>query len=275
MSMDKNQVPISELPFNFDGLESQYGQIKYAELICPGVYYIGTKLNIDRPRFAGEYLVVTEDSPAISPEARGFTTPLPTIPRTFLCAYTYDCKGRHVVEYEARKYLMEHGAPLPEDETPEDSRVYGMEVCPEYFGEFPIPEETPWGVTLRHDRLWNGLYWLETAQAGWVLAIAYPLYTVLYDDTLALGVKAGNDREGKAFDYCFYPYQTSCRPLFEMLPYDEDTWGQKINGKALQNALLNEFPDYGTEDDRNSPDLPAEERILPIQDIGTDFYHFP
>lgn len=59
MSMDKNQVPISELPFNFDGLESQYGQIKYAELICPGVYYIGTKLNIDRPRFAGEYLVVT------------------------------------------------------------------------------------------------------------------------------------------------------------------------------------------------------------------------
>lgn len=206
MSMDKNQVPISELPFNFDALESQYGQIKYAELICPGVYYIGTKLNIDRPRFAGEYLVVTEDSPAISPEARGFTTPLPTIPRTFLCAYTYDCKGRHVVEYEARKYLMEHGAPLPEDETPEDSRVYGMEVCPEYFGEFPIPEETPWGVTLRHDRLWNGLYWLETAQAGWVLAIAYPLYTVLYDDTLALGVKAGNDREGKAFDYCFYPY---------------------------------------------------------------------
>ena len=60
-----------------------------------------------------------------------------------------------------------------------------------------------------------------------------------------------------------------------MLPYDEDTWGQKINGKALQNALLNEFPDYGTEDDRNSPDLPAEERILPIQDIGTAFYHFP
>lgn len=273
--MDKNQVPISELPFNFDGLESQYGQIKYAELICPGVYYIATRFGEERPRFAGEYLIVTEDSPAISPEARSFTTPLPTIPRTFLCAYMYDCKGRHVVEYEARKYLVEHGASLPEDETLEDSRVYGMEVCPEYFGEFPIPEETPWGVTLRHDRLWNGLYWLETAQAGWVLAIAYPLYSVLFDDTLALGVQARNDREGKAFGYCFYPYQTSCRPLFEMLPYDEDTWGREINDKALQNALLENFPDYGAEDDRNSPDLPAEERILPIPDIGTDFYHFP
>lgn len=82
--MDKKQMPISELPFNFDGLEPQYGQIKHAELICPGVYFIMTKFNTDRPRFAGEYLVVTEDSPAISPEARNFTTPLPTIPRMFL-----------------------------------------------------------------------------------------------------------------------------------------------------------------------------------------------
>ena len=66
--MDKKQMPISELPFNFDGLEPQYGQIKHAELICPGVYFIMTKFNTDRPRFAGEYLVVTEDSPAISPD---------------------------------------------------------------------------------------------------------------------------------------------------------------------------------------------------------------
>ena len=50
--MDKKQMPISELPFNFDGLEPQYGQIKHAELICPGVYFIMTKFNTDRPRFA-------------------------------------------------------------------------------------------------------------------------------------------------------------------------------------------------------------------------------
>ena len=40
--MDKKQMPISELPFNFDGLEPQYGQIEHAELICPGVYFIVT-----------------------------------------------------------------------------------------------------------------------------------------------------------------------------------------------------------------------------------------
>ena len=83
--MDKKQMPISELPFNFDGLEPQYGQIKHAELICPGVYFIMTKFNTDRPRFAGEYLVVTEDSPAISPEARNFTAPLPTISHRMRC----------------------------------------------------------------------------------------------------------------------------------------------------------------------------------------------
>lgn len=225
--MDKKQMPISELPFNFDGLEPQYGQIKHAELICPGVYFIMTKFNTDRPRFAGEYLVVTEDSPAISPEARNFTTPLPTIPRMFLCEYDYDCKGRHVVEYEAHKYLVEHGLPLPEGESLEEARAFGREVCPEYFGEFPIPEKTPWGPVIRHDRLWNGLYWLETEREGWVLAIAYPLYSVLFEDTLALAAQIEDGKEAETCGYRFYTYRASCCPLFEMFPYDEDGWGQK------------------------------------------------
>lgn len=49
-----------------------------------------------------------------------------------------------------------------------------MEVCPEYFGEFPIPDETPLGEPIRWETLWNGLYWLETRDAGWVLAISLP-----------------------------------------------------------------------------------------------------
>lgn len=273
--MKHNQIPVSELPFNFHGLEEQYGQIHYAEAICPGVYYIGTKFNAARPHFGREYLVVTEDSPAISPEARNFTTPLPTIPRVFLCDYEYDSKGRRAVEYEAHKYLVEHGLPLPEDKSLEGDRAFGMEVCPEYFGEFPIPEETPWGTVIRHDRLWNGLYWLETAQEGWVLAIAFPLCSGLFRDTLELAVQVEHGQEAENYGYRFYTYRTSCRPLFEMLPYDEDTWGQKLDGAALQNALLENFPDYGLEDERNSPDLPMEERILPIPNAGTDFYHFP
>lgn len=273
--MEYDKIPISELPFTFHGLEDQYGQINHAEAICPGVYYIATKFSSDRTRLGGEYLVVTEDSPVVSPEARAFTTPLPTIPRTFLCDYDYDCKGRHIVEYEAHKYLVAHGLPLQEYESLEEDRAFGMEVCPEYFGEFPIPEETPWGTVIRHDRIWNGLYWLETAQEGWVLAIAYPLYSVLFEDTLALAAQVDHNQEGKNYGYRFYTYRTSCRPLFEMLPYDKDTWGQKFDGAALQNALLENFPDYGLEDERNSPALPAGQRILPVPGVGTDFYPFP
>ena len=245
--MDKKQMPISELPFNFDGLEPQYGQIKHAELICPGVYFIMTKFNTDRPRFAGEYLVVTEDSPAISPEARNFTTPLPTIPRMFLCEYDYDCKGRHVVEYEAHKYLVEHGLPLPEGESLEEARAFGREVCPEYFGQLPVPTDTPWGPPLRHDRLGNGLYWLETEHAGWGLALAYPIREDLMFHTRVFAALMPTDRErglDNTFGYCFYPFEVSCIPLFELLEYGERDWADKIDIAALKNAILKFYPDY-------------------------------
>ena len=48
---------------------------------CPGVYYIGTKGNKISPRFLTEYIAVTEDSPAISSEARAYGVQLPIIPR--------------------------------------------------------------------------------------------------------------------------------------------------------------------------------------------------
>lgn len=272
------RAPEPSLPFDFQCLEGQYGRLNYVELICPGVYYIGTKLGKARPGFGSEYLVVMEDSPAISSEAKAFCTPLPTIPRAYLCERDYDSKGRHVVEYEAHKYLAEHGVSLPEGESLIEDRLYGMEVCPEYFGEFPVPTETPWGPAIRCDRLWNGLFWLETETAGWVLAIAYPLCSVLFEDTMKLAVQTKSNQEDAVEDpygYRFYDYRTSCLPLYELMPYDEDTWGQKIDGAALRNAVLKHFPDYGAEDERNSSDLPAEQRIAPVPGAGIDFYPFP
>ena len=109
----EKQIPVSELPFDFHTVENQYGTIHFAETICPGVYYIGTKGNKISPHFLTEYIAVTEDSPAISSEARAYGVQLPIIPRVYLYDNDYDCKGRHVVEYEAHKYLAEHGLPLP------------------------------------------------------------------------------------------------------------------------------------------------------------------
>ena len=150
--------------------------------------------------------------------------------------------------------------------------AYGKEVCPEYFGEFPIPTETPWGAVIQHDRLWNGLYWLKTVEAGWVLA------DVFSDETREAAELMEYDRRHgieKTCGYFFYPYEASCLPLFDMLPFEEDTWGMKIDGDALTNAVLRRNPDYGAFDGRNSPDMPLEDRIQPVPGAGTVFYRFP
>lgn len=60
-------IPLSELPGQFRGLEAQYGEIYAAEFICPGVYYIATRPSGADSFFGGEYLVVSEDSSAMSP----------------------------------------------------------------------------------------------------------------------------------------------------------------------------------------------------------------
>lgn len=266
-----------KLPFDFRSLEKEYGQFSFVKGICPGVYYIGTKSGWDKPGFGREYLVAMDDSPAISPEAKTFMTQLPTIPRAYLCEFEYSCKGRHIIQYESHKYLVDHGIPLPEGESLIEDRMFGMEVCPEYFGEFPTPTETPWGPPVRCDRLWNGLFWLKTEQVGWVLAVAYPLCTSLLDDTLKLAVQTEHDRknpdEGE-YGYRFYDYKTSCLPLYEMLWDGEDTWGPKIDRVALQNAILKYFPDYGIDNGWNDPNLPTGLRVEPVPGAGIDFYRF-
>lgn len=275
--MENKKIEVSALPFNFNGLEDQYGNIAWAEAFCPGVYYIGTEGGKENPSGCAEYLVVTDDSPVISGEARSYGKRMPMIPTVYLYDYEYSCKGRHVVEYEAYKYLTEQGLPLPDDRVLGEIKSFGIEVCPEYFGEFSIPTETPWGLPLRHDRLWNGLFWLETKEIGWVLAIAYPLCSDLWNDTLELGVLNKYDRENgieNTFGYRFYTCESSCLPIYEMIDCEAETWGPKIDMAALQNAVRKFFPAYGTGDGRNGPKFESGEEIQLTQGVGTEFYHF-
>lgn len=131
-------------------------------------------------------------------------------------------KGCHIIAYEVYKYLAERNLPLSEGDSLEEERMWGMEVCPEYFGEFPVPTETPWGVPAQHERLWNGLYWLKTEQAGWGLAIAYPLWDGLSDLAIDLGELTDYDRQhgiDNTFGYRFYRYTASCIPIYKKVRY--------------------------------------------------------
>lgn len=267
--MEQQQILISELPFNFDGLEDVYGHITFAMLECPGVYYIQTGGSPNRPTWGAEYFVLTDEFPAISEEIRAYGTPLQTNPRILLYdRQDYFNQSKAILEYEVHKYLVEHGLPLPEDASLREDEVRGMEICPEYFGEFPVPSETPWGKVIRYDRLWNGLFWLESEKAGWVLALAYPICDDLSDLVINLGQLTDYDAEAgikSTYGYRFYTYKSSCLPIFELLLFAEDTWGSKINIAALKNVILDFYPGYAISNGLISSTL----------GVGYDFYGFP
>ena len=169
--------------------------------------------------------------------------------------------------------IVDHNFPLPDGESLLEVRVRGMEVCPEYFGEFPIPTETPWGAPLQHDRLANGVFWLRTEKAGWVLALAYPICDSLLPETVKIAVLNPYDRENgidKTCGFRFFKYEQSCLPLFQLLNCAQQPWSDRINTAALQNAVL-----YAREYNKNciEADQIAELRHTPS--AGTCYYLFP
>lgn len=273
-----SQITKEELPFDVHAYEKEYGPIRTQEELCPGIYQIRNG-PVPPWHFCTEYIVVLKNSPAISDEAKGYGTPSKEVPEILMYSTEdYFNKPRWVVTYEIHKYLVGQGIPLPDGESLAEDRVRGMEVCPEYFGEFPVPVETPWGPILQYDKLWNGIYWLETAEAGWALALAFPFFEDVRENTAALAVSAPSASEGgenSDFAYHFYPYKQSCLPLFELLPYAEETWAKQINVAALKNAILELFPDYARENAEEYAELPVGDQILFTSGAGTNFYKFP
>ncbi|MCI9509200.1 MAG: hypothetical protein HFF10_05555 [Angelakisella sp.] len=267
--MVRKQIPISELPFNFDGYEATYGSIYYALQECPGVYYIEPRATPNRLSYRAEYFVVTEEFPEISEKIRNDGIPLQTTPPILL----YNCEdyfnqGKAILEYKVHRYLLSLGLPLPEGVSLREDKVRGMEICPEFFGEFPVPTKTPWGDVLQHDILWNGLFWLKTEQVGWVFAIAYPFCDDLSDEVnnLAQTINYGEEQDLESIcRYHFYIYQVSCLPVFELLRFASETWESKIDIAALKNTILNFYPSYAI----------LKRLVSSTSNAGYVFYDFP
>lgn len=269
-----NKIPVAELPFRADFFSNAYGEIVWAERLCPGVYQIGARPSEDA-RYCLEYYVAMPGSP-VSAEARAFGKPLPGEPD----AVVFDCsdyygKGRYVVEYEVQKYLEDENLPLPKGESSERSRVLGMEACPEYFGEFPTPIDTPWGRAKRFIRLQNGIFWLDVPEKGLVLAVAYPYCGGMNEEVLALAALP-QDAQGSGeeyYGYRFYPYSLSPLPIYELAAYDDCGIAEFFDMAALKNTIAENFPDYAEKHNRLAER--EEDRIETTPGAGTDFYRFP
>lgn len=108
-----------------------------------------------------------------------------------------------------------------------------------------------------------------------MLALAYPIREDLMFHTRVFAALMPTDRErglDNTFGYCFYPFEVSCIPLFELLEYGERDWADKIDIAALKNAILKFYPDYLKPDLYERQNRPS---IAATPGAGTDFYRFP
>lgn len=175
MARENTAAEYPELPFRLGDELDGLGRVIRIEQEGPGVYYVAAKDPAGAFRLPGEYYVVRRDSPAIPREAKTYGVPLPQYPMLLSYALDEADNGHRIVRYELYKYRLQHGLPLPEQSALHDTAVYGMELHPEYFGPYPVPLHTPRGNTVRHKRLLNGVYWIETDQCRELLAVCYPI----------------------------------------------------------------------------------------------------
>ncbi len=195
-----------------DLLAHELGEIYHWEEERPGVYYLSILPTIGEGR---EYYAVLEGAPSTQ-EARAIGRKLEGIP---VLVYRLEAEDGTwmVVEYEILRYKETHGLSMPEGKFVRVAALYGAELRPDYFGAYPVPFLIPWGHTLRHRPLDNGIYWIEAEQCVEVLAVCYPIW----DGELSEGLwEAGRklDAEGE-MGYIYYLKETACVAIWELLRF--------------------------------------------------------
>lgn len=221
-----------------DQLAYELGKVLKCEEQCPGVYYLGVQPTEDM--IGQEYYVVLEDAP-ITQEVRAMGRPLQDIP-ALLYPIEAEEGPRFAVEYEVLRYLTKSGLPLPEGTSLRETALYGMELCPDYFGTYPVPPQTPWGYTLRHRPLDAGIYWLETDQCVEVLVVCYPIWATEFSDHI-LCIAHRLDHEGVMGLY--FSKESACVAVWELMRTRLELTSLGLIRKAeLMNAIWEYYPEY-------------------------------
>lgn len=241
MEWERREIETEDLPFYTDWREDRWGEILHAESVCPGVYYLNARQ--EGIPFGREYYAALESAEAVSREARTYGAALSEGSGVRLFEAGPMESGWEVIEYELEKYRLAHGGQPQRNFTLHGAAVYGMELYPGYFGEFPVPFATPMGYTCRHKRIDNGVYWIETDRQEHCLAVAYPYGDEFSEFALALRlVEDGEKNRDQALEYLFFQQTVCCLPLFELM--EHRSWDAVVDRAALMNAVWDGFPEY-------------------------------
>lgn len=269
----QQEVPSVDLPFD---LTAELGEVKGAELLSPGVYFLAGKKGAHYP----EMYVVTADAPAISEKARSYGQELPGHPDLRVYELDQPGSGRYIIDFELRRYRMK--CHLPEVEG-EDSlytaALYGAEEHPDYFGTFPVPSLTPRGYTVRHKTILNGVYWLETDRCEEMLAVCYPIWQA--DITIpeqSQGEQLEYDRVrgiDNTMGCLFFPKQGSAIPLYQLSHlHPEIKEGGTVDMAALSNAIYEFYPEYTAMHNEEEAKYGCSDFIEKTPGVGTEFIKF-
>lgn len=280
-------------------LSCELGHVIGEEELCPGVYYLTILPALERSIPCREYYLVL-DHAFISQDARALGIPIDKFSALLYPIDPPDHRGWVAVMYEVTKYRLAHGLPNPDGWSPTDTARTGMELCPSYFGPFPVPTRTPWGWTRRHKVLDNGVYWIETSQDSEVLAVCNPVWSAELSDMVKQAGKLladdiSNNSDGKELAYLFFDKKTSCSAIFELLKVRSE-WldAGLIRKPELMNAIWKYAPmyaaNYNTEEqaglhdgfgillyylgEGGEPQGSPEHMISLYNEAGTDFIGF-
>ena len=223
-------------------LEDLFGIPQQWNEEAPGVYYLTMK-------DYGEYYALRRESGSISPEAKAYGKTLSEYPNWLVFPFCEDRSGWRIVKYELERNRViqqkeKNGASLL------DIAMFAAEFHPEYFGTYPVPRDTPCGITTRHQILDNGIYWLETNQGAQFLTVCYPIWATELDDKAdrTLGLQTECDRKfgiENTYGYLFFPQAACCIPIFQLLK-TRPHWisSGMVDKAALMNAIWERYPEY-------------------------------
>ena len=231
-------------------VEESYGEVFDSEEQCLGVYYFACREDeYEPPR---ELVVVEKACPYISDAAKHFGEPLEGHDELLVYDFDDPYGGRPVVLYEADRYRMLHGIPIPDGDDLLGAAAYFADNYPEYFGPIPAPIQTPRGYMTRYITLANGIFALETDTGARLIAIAGIIWSLeLYDTTKQLGMKVENPAGIEVpveVQYLFFTEQDGCLALFELLHgYKALRENERLDKAALMNAIWQYHPEYALE----------------------------
>ncbi len=206
-----------DLPFELD--EDRWGRLHEAREECPGVYYLCTAPREGEGLGRELYVVTRAAVPAvISPEVIVHGIKAGDV---WVFVYTGAESIYNLVKYEILRYRTRCGLPIEEaDGSLYCAAVYCAEYFPWYFGGTIPPRSTPYGLTVRVKKAGEGVFFLETDQCRWVLAVSFPIWdSELSEAAKRLGVPGGDALSARVREarYLFFLRERCAPAIYELL----------------------------------------------------------